>query len=119
MHHRSLDIEVRPDGARVTLVLVGELDMASAGILKACLESIDAGFRHVVLDLTGLTFLDSTGLGLIAETVRRFQPEMRELALHNPSGHVAKVIDLTGLATVVPVTGVAAPTAVAPAAASL
>ena len=108
MHEHSLGIEVRPDGAWVTVVLSGELDIASASRLRACLDAIDPGVRHCILDLSDLTFMDSHGVGVIAEANRRFEPAMRELVLHNPRGHVARVIDLTGLARVVPVTGVVA-----------
>jgi anti-anti-sigma factor len=104
-----LEIEVRGEGAEVTLVLRGDLDMTSASTLRACLDSIDDGFRRVVLDLTDLRFMDSTGVGLIADTRRRFEPEMRELSLHNPSGHVAHVLELTGVGRVVRVTGTADP----------
>jgi anti-anti-sigma factor len=100
----ALEIEVRADGFEMTLALAGELDIGSAGTLRACLESIDDGFRRVILDLTALTFIDSTGVGLIGETRRRFEPEMRDLVLHNPQGHVAKVVEITGLHTVLSVT---------------
>ena len=101
---RNLDIEVRPDGAKVTLALSGELDVTSASTLRCCLDSIDPGFRHVVLDLTDLTFIDSSGVGLITQVHREGGPLMRELALHNPAGQVAEVVALMGLATVMPVT---------------
>ena len=109
MTDNHLDIEVRADGPRVTLALAGELDIVTAPTLRACLESIDNGFRQVVLDLTDVTFLDSTGLALMIEVHRRFRPEGRDLALSNPRSHVARVIDLTGVAEVLPVTGDASP----------
>jgi anti-anti-sigma factor len=104
MHGRNLDIEVRPDGAQVTLALSGELDVTSASTLRCCLDSIDLGFRRIVLDLTDLTFIDSSGVGLIAQVHREGGPFMRELVLHNPTGHVAEVVALMGLATIMPVT---------------
>jgi anti-sigma B factor antagonist len=104
MTDHPLDIEVRPNGTTVTLVLSGELDIASGPTLRACLESIDDGFRDIVLDLSDLTFLDSTGVGVIAEARRRLPNDLCQLSLHRPRGHVQRVIELTGLATVLPVT---------------
>jgi anti-sigma B factor antagonist len=85
-------------------MLSGELDSASATTLRCCLDSIDAGFRQVVLDLTDLMFIDSTGVGTIADAHRHGEHLMRDLVLYNPTGHVAKVIEMTGLGTVMAVT---------------
>ena len=45
---------------------LGELDLATVPILEAELAGLrDAGFRHLILDLGGLDFIDSTGLRCI------------------------------------------------------
>jgi anti-anti-sigma factor len=100
----GLSIEVRADGARVTLALTGVLDVVTTSTLRACLESIDDGFRHVELDLTDLRLMDSSGIGCLAETKQRFEPQMRTLTLHNPTGHVAMAVEMGGLASVMAVT---------------
>ena len=99
----ALDIEVRPDGNELVLELEGDLDIATAGTLRACLESIDGSVGRVTLDLSRLRFLDSTGIGVIVEAHRRLDPQGRELVLRSPQGPVAKIIDITGLRTVLKV----------------
>jgi anti-sigma B factor antagonist len=94
--HHPLSIEVQPTTTAVTLALEGELDLATVGTLRACLDEVDAGFRTVVLDLAKLTFLDSSGIGLLARTRARFGPEYRELVLRNASGHVQHVLEISG-----------------------
>ncbi|MDP1820478.1 MAG: STAS domain-containing protein [Acidimicrobiales bacterium] len=103
MHHHPLTIEVRPEQSSVTLFLSGELDLASAGSLRACFEGLDARFRSIVVDLSDLTFLDSTGLGLLVQAQQRFGPEFRELALRNPLGNVRHVLAISGVDQVVPI----------------
>jgi anti-sigma B factor antagonist len=59
----SLRLNSRTDGDRHTIALSGELDIASAPILEQALaDACSAGAREVVLDMSGLEFMDSTGL---------------------------------------------------------
>jgi anti-sigma B factor antagonist len=104
MTESLLDIDVHPDTTRVTLSLTGELDMASADALRSCLESIDEDFREVVLDLSELTFMDSSGLAVIIDAQRRCNETTQQLALHNPGRAVAKLLEITGMSGVVRIT---------------
>jgi anti-anti-sigma factor len=50
------------------ILAIGELDVATAPILSAEIDGLrNAGFRHLILDLSGLDFMDSTGLRLILD----------------------------------------------------
>jgi anti-sigma B factor antagonist len=58
--------EVFPERDRVRIVPLGELDIATAPLLESTIrELLTSGFDHLVLDLTDLDFIDSTGLHLI------------------------------------------------------
>jgi anti-sigma B factor antagonist len=62
----SLRLNTRVEGDRHTIVLSGELDVASAPVLEEALaDACDSGAREVVLDMSGLEFMDSTGLRAI------------------------------------------------------
>jgi anti-sigma B factor antagonist len=62
----SLRLNTRVEGDRHTIVLSGELDVASAAVLEEALaDACDSGAREVVLDMSGLEFMDSTGLRAI------------------------------------------------------
>jgi anti-sigma B factor antagonist len=59
----DFSIDVSPDRERVFVRPAGEIDLATAGKLEeAITELLDRGFRHVVLDIRKVTFLDSTGI---------------------------------------------------------
>ncbi len=63
-----LEIDVNPDGDRVVVAPVGEIDLSTVPQLRAALDEVsDAGFKQIVLDLRGVTFLDSSGLKLILD----------------------------------------------------
>jgi anti-anti-sigma factor len=64
----ALQVEVREAGAEVRVRPVGELDLASVDALRAPLEEAHATGRPIVLELDGLSFLDSAGVGLIVRT---------------------------------------------------
>jgi anti-anti-sigma factor len=96
-----LEIDVIPDGHAVTLRLVGELDMATVPTLRACVENVDSGFGTIILDLSALKFLDSSGIGFVAWLHRELQPQLRSLELWGATNHVQHVLDLSGLSQVI------------------
>jgi anti-sigma B factor antagonist len=62
--------EAPDDSGRVRLVVVGELDLASAPLLEAALEEQNAAQVSVLLDLAGVTFMDSSGLKVLVKASR-------------------------------------------------
>ena len=62
----QLRVEVRPNGDIVTFRLAGEVDIASIGTLRCCLDDVDSAWRVVVIDAADLTFIDSTGIAALA-----------------------------------------------------
>ena len=81
------------------LQLSGEVDLAVApGMLERLLSGTLFDARRVVVDLDEVTFLDSSGLGLLA-ALRK--PALRdpdgEFALINPHGIVAKVLQVASM----------------------
>jgi len=89
------------DGA-ATVAVTGEVDVYTAPILRERLYGvITGGASHVVLDLQGMTFIDSTGLGVIVGTLKRLRQDGGELMLRSPGRSTRKVLELTGLANIV------------------
>jgi anti-sigma B factor antagonist len=63
--------DIAPDGDHAVVRPIGELDMATIGYVEGPLQELAAaGFRDLVLDLRGLTFLDSTGIALLVRWQR-------------------------------------------------
>jgi len=80
--------------------LQGELDWSNVEELWACAESaIEASTADISLDLSDLTFIDSSGIAQFIRVVRRLGPE-RRLILDHPSRSIRRVIDVTGLGSI-------------------
>jgi anti-sigma B factor antagonist len=80
-----------------TLKLAGELDIACVGPIGAALDAIIAGRPNkLVVDLSELRFIDSSGLSLFLAAAE----QIAEVELRHPSPMFLKVIDLTGLSDV-------------------
>jgi anti-sigma B factor antagonist len=79
--------------------LRGELDAATAPRLGSRLfELADEGIRGVVVDLTDVTFMDSTGIGVLLNAVSQFQARHAELVLVCASDMILRPFQLTGVA---------------------
>jgi len=79
---------------RPVVVARGELDVATTESLQKAVIDAIAGGSPVVLDLAGISFMDSTGLaGLIA--LRRVDAVGDRLVLRRPSEAVRRVLELT------------------------
>jgi anti-sigma B factor antagonist len=95
----AVDVQRRDD---VAVVLPrGELDVATADTLRAALERVD-GAAHLVLDLRGLSFIDSTGLHMLAALHERAQREGFRLTLVAPPAPVDRAIRVSGLGEALP-----------------
>ncbi len=89
-----------------TVVIRGEVDVYTAPQLRDCLRGIGAeDARHVVLDLSAMTFIDSTGLGVIVGAVKRVREDGGDLSLRAPSKSTRRVLDITGLSQIITIDG--------------
>jgi anti-sigma B factor antagonist len=88
---------------RSIVAVEGEVDIATAGELDAALSAEIAGGRHdLVVDLSQVSFLDSTGLGVLIKALKRTREADGSLAVVTDSQRVLKVFRITGLDSVVP-----------------
>jgi anti-anti-sigma factor len=94
----SLQIAHDRAGGRHLLVLRGELDMGSAPTLTGLLESLASdGGDDVVVDLAGVTFVDSSGLKVLLEAHARAVADGRAVIVRRAGPQVRRVIDLSGI----------------------
>ena len=85
------------DGTSIVAVS-GEVDVATAPAVRDCLDQVierDAGV--VVVDLTGVTFIDSTGLGVLIGARKRCADEGRDVRVVVAEPRILKVFEITGL----------------------
>ncbi len=100
----GLELDESTDGDCHTLTLGGELDIGSVPILHAAIARMcKAGSaRRITLDLSGLIFIDSTGLAEVILTSRLCERDGFELTLTPGSRAVQRLFELTGLIDVLP-----------------
>jgi anti-anti-sigma factor len=96
----ALRITVESDGGTTVLRLVGELDLASADLLRERVRTLlghGTVLERLVLDLAGLEFLDVTGLGALLETRRKLAAIDATLTLRRPRPMVVRMLALLDL----------------------
>ena len=89
-------VEVSSEGPKAVLALKGELDVSSSAALEDELQRVNSA-TVVVLDLTQLEFIDSTGLGVLVKTHQRMRDDGDQLAVIEGTGQVKRLLELTGL----------------------
>src|SRR4051812_6696029 len=93
----SCRVVVQSERDVVRVCPCGEVDMGTAGQIREQLERATAsGAKHLVLDLRGVTFLDSTGLHLVLEADAASRVQGLEFGLIGGPADVQRVFDLTG-----------------------
>ena len=91
-------IDVRPERDIVHVCPSGEVDLATVGAIREQIDELTAaGFRRIVLDLSGVTFLDSTGIRLVVDLTGCARAEGWALAIVEGSTAVQQVFHITGL----------------------
>ena len=99
-----LTTSVLHDDGVALLALGGELDVATCVRLEVAVAGVLAGgLTCVLVDLDGLTFCDSTGLGALLSASRRVTAAGGTLVLAGARGQVHKLLLLTSFAAVVQV----------------
>jgi len=81
----------------------GELDIATAPTLRELLiRLVSEGSTRLVLDLEGVDFLDSTGLGTIISALKRARTHGGDLRLVTTQARITRLFEITGLDKAVP-----------------
>ena len=93
----------RLDGEIVVTVL-GEIDLATGPLLWECLATaIPDAERRLVIDLSGITFIDSTGMAVFMQAQKQLRHRGAELILRAPRASARRVLSITGLDTAIAV----------------
>lgn len=102
----DFDVTTQEREGRSIVSAVGELDVHTAPVLHAALDPLSqrAGIALVV-DLSQVGFIDSTGLGVLVTTLKHVREVHGSLDVVVSSPRVFKVFALTGLDVVIPLHG--------------
>jgi anti-sigma B factor antagonist len=98
----ALEVLVNKSGDVTIVHVAGEVDVASAPELRSRLEEVGPAEGRVIVDLTEVGFLDSTGLGVLVAGWKRFQngegTSCLSLVVTRPE--ILRVLEVTGLTDV-------------------
>src|ERR1700733_349953 len=97
----GLRIEILTDtgDSQPTIVKVfGEIDIANAAAFGDSLAEVCERGRHVIVDIAGVTFIDSSGVNTLLAIANQIGGDQGAgLVLRNPTAHVRKVLEVLGL----------------------
>ncbi|MDD2445230.1 MAG: anti-sigma factor antagonist [Clostridia bacterium] len=86
------------------VLLSGELDEHSAYNTRIKLDEMfgEKGFKQIIIDLSELDFMDSTGIGVLIGRYKRMKDKKIPIYICNPSMHAEKIFKMTGLYEIMP-----------------
>jgi anti-anti-sigma factor len=92
-----LAVTVTDHGSQVVAHVTGEIDMATCGRLRDAIEPHLGSAQRVVLDLSGVVFMDSTCLDVLEHARTRLSADGGSLILRNPSRVARRLLSVAGL----------------------
>lgn len=96
-----LNISAQPMGDHIVLVVHGELDVYNHARFREKLVEQSAAGRHtLVLDMSGVPFIDSSALGVLVGAFKRARIKSGCVCLLNPSDRLRRTLAITGLSKV-------------------
>jgi anti-sigma B factor antagonist len=99
----ELGIDVSRHGDEVVVAVSGDIDIHTAPQIRDRLAALQAeGQKSVVVDLSGVSFLDSSALGALVAAHRELREAGGSLKLAAPRAHVLKVFRITRLVEIIP-----------------
>jgi anti-sigma B factor antagonist len=97
----DVSFEVVEEQGVPVLAVTGEIDVYTApGLRERLVELVQAGTSRVIVDLTAVSFVDSTGLGVLVSGLKRCREAGGDLPLVVVQPQILKVFEITGLTAV-------------------
>jgi anti-sigma B factor antagonist len=94
----DLELETTEQNGKSVLTVRGEIDVYTAPRLRQTIvDLVEAGANDIVVDMEAVDFLDSTGLGVLVEALKRVRSREGDLALVATQDKILKIFDITGL----------------------
>jgi len=100
----ELDIKIDQAQSVCTMTLVGEVDVYTAPRVKEKLvAAIEGGCHNVIIDMQGVGFIDSSGLGVLVSALRRARERDGAVRIVCTRENILKIFRITGLDKVFPI----------------
>ena len=100
-----MSLEIVSGDDSVTMLVTGEVDLASKDLLEEALTNLGVEPRNLMVDLRGVTFIDSMGLTMLLRIDRLCTANGGSLALAAPSENVKKLLRMAQLDKVLTILG--------------
>lgn len=99
-----MQIKSRVHNGTLYVLLCGELDEHTAVYTRITLDEIFSkpDFDKIVIDLSELEFMDSTGIGVLIGRYKKMKEKSIPIYITNPSTHAEKIFKITGLYELMP-----------------
>lgn len=102
-----MEIKYITNNNTLTAKLYGELDECSAEYVRISLDTLlsEANFVNdakVVLDFSNVSFMDSTGIGVLLGRYKKFSKRNISVLIANPQAHVDKILKMSGIYKLIP-----------------
>lgn len=100
---RGLTIRNQPlANGWISIEVEGEVDLATVDELQSAIDAVfTESTGDLVVDLTGSSFMDSTGLKALVMAKRRYDEAGRSFAIAVSGGPISRLIDLSGINTTI------------------
>lgn len=101
---RFMQIKSRVSNQILYVLLCGELDEHTASYTRLTLDEMfgKTSFNKIVIDLSELSFMDSTGIGVLVGRYKKMKDKDVPIYIANPSLHAEKIFKMTGLYEIMP-----------------
>jgi len=93
----SMDLTTRERDGRMVVALRGDLDVTEAASVAAGLAAVAAPDRMIIIDLSGLEFIDCSGVAALAWAREQARLAGGDLLLAAPQRHVMRILTMTRL----------------------
>jgi len=100
-----MNIKCYRDGDGILAELSGELDEYSAEYVRISLDDLlsdISGTKKLILDFSNVSFMDSTGIGMLLGRYNKFSKCDIGLYIKNPTSYVNRIFEMTGIYQIIP-----------------
>ena len=97
-------IHTRQKGNTLYIMLDGELDECASKYTKQYLDDTfdSAVYDNVVFDMSDLSFMDSTGIGVLLGRYKKLKNSYKKAYIANPNSTIEKIINMSGIYEIMP-----------------
>ena len=99
-----MEVAAKKESNNLVIFLIGELDEYTAPYTRSAIDKALDGYKSadIIFDLSGLTFMDSTGIGVLLGRYKTLKKAGIPIYIQNPSVSINKILQISGLYEIMP-----------------